>query len=163
MTMTSLTSDISLTQQDLMFARIAKKILANPRVQEMKKFTQHGDISCYTHCLMVAIYSYKFAQKLGINLDIESLVKGALLHDFFLYDWHKKALTFDGWHGFSHPITAERNARYHFRLTKKQLEIISTHMWPLTFTRVPTSTEGWLVCIADKYCSLKETLQKKAY
>lgn len=148
---------------DIIFIQTARKILSHPKVQQMKNFTQHGDVSCYTHCIMVAIYGYKFAQKMQIEIDVEALVTGALLHDFFLYDWHEKAFTPDGLHGFSHPITAERNARQTFNLTQKELGIISAHMWPLTFTKLPTSKESWLICMADKYCSLRETLLKKAY
>lgn len=35
-------------------------------------------------------------------------------------------------------------------------------MFPLTVIP-PTCREGWIVCLADKYCSLYETFKKEAY
>ena len=91
----------------------------------MKQYVQHGDVSTYEHCLMVCLYAYMYAKRLKLKINIEALVKGALLHDFFLYDWHKGAFTRDGLHGFSHPVTAERNARNTFSLTGKERGRIS--------------------------------------
>ncbi len=156
-------NNIVLTDEDIVFIKTARRILSNEKVKLMKNFTQHGDVSCYEHCIMVCLYAYMYAKKLRIKIDPEALAKGALLHDFFLYDWHDGAFTPDGLHGFSHPITAERNARNTFPLTVKERKIIADHMWPLTITKIPTSKEAWLVCMADKYCSLKETLLKKPY
>lgn len=152
-----------LSKEDIDFVKTARDILAHEKVRLMKNFTQHGDVSCYEHCIMVCLYAYMYAKKLKLKINVKALVRGALLHDFFLYDWHDSAFTPDGLHGFSHPITAERNARNTFRLSEKERGIISNHMWPLTVTKIPNSTEGWLVCMADKYCSLKETLLKKPY
>ncbi len=153
----------SLSEQDKKFIKAAREILSHKKVQLMKDFTQHGDISCYEHCIMVTLYAYMYAKKLGWDIDVKALARGSLLHDFFLYDWHDRAFTPDGLHGFSHPVTAERNARNTFELSNKERKIIKNHMWPLTLTRIPNSKEGWLVCMADKYCSLKETLLKKPY
>ena len=48
-------------------------------------------------------------QKWKLNCDKGSLVRGALLHDYFLYDWHQPHKEY-GLHGFTHPSTALRNA-----------------------------------------------------
>ena len=37
-------------------------------------------------------------------------------------------------------------------------KIIRTHMWPLTITKVPTSREAFLVCMADKLMATKEVI-----
>lgn len=95
-----------LTDDDRRFIKTARKILANEKVQQMKQYVQHGDVSTYEHCLMVCLYAYMYAKKLKLKINIEALVKGALLHDFFLYDWHKGAFTRDGLHGFSHLLSA---------------------------------------------------------
>lgn len=118
-------------------------------LRRMEKFTQHGDTSCLLHTIAVAYYS------------INDLIRGALLHDYFLYDWH------DGEkerriHGFTHPMTALRNADRDFDLTDTERDIIKKHMFPLTVIP-PTCREGWIVCLADKYCSLYETFKKEAY
>ena len=84
-----------LTDDDRRFIKTARKILANEKVQQMKQYVQHGDVSTYEHCLMVCLYAYMYAKKLKLKINIEALVKGALLHDFFLYDWHKGAFTRD--------------------------------------------------------------------
>jgi uncharacterized protein len=84
-------------------------------------------------------------------------VRGALLHDFFLYDWHIPDKT-RRWHGFTHPRIALENAKKYFKLNEKEKDIILNHMWPLT-VKFPRSREAFIVCIADKICSIIETLE----
>lgn len=88
---------------------------------------------------------------------------GAFLHDFYLYDWHKRS-SFRGlrrlfeMHGFAHPGSACVNAERCFAITRKEQNIISSHMWPLTFRHVPTCREAVIVCLADKYCAVLESM-----
>lgn len=58
------------------------------RINETKNYIQHGSISVYTHCVNVARMSVKIAKWLPIQVNMDALVIGALLHDYFLYDWH---------------------------------------------------------------------------
>ena len=44
-----------------------------------------------------------------MNVDKRSLIRGALLHDYFLYDWHDKNKPAK-FHGFTHPKIAFENA-----------------------------------------------------
>ncbi len=145
------------------FHKAAAEIVNNNKMQSTKKCIQHGNVSVYGHSAAVAAYSVKLAEKLGIRYDKRSLIRGALLHDFFLYDWHKTNNVGDGLHGFAHPLTASKNAVRNFRLNKKELDIIRTHMWPLTLRKLPKHRESWLVCIVDKYCSILETLKINKY
>lgn len=145
------------------FHKAAAEIVNNKKMQSTKKCIQHGNVSVYGHSAAVAAYSVKLAEKLGIKYDKRSLIRGALLHDFFLYDWHKTNNVGDGLHGFAHPLTASKNAVRNFRLNKKELDIIRTHMWPLTLRKLPKHRESWLVCIVDKYCSVLETLKINKY
>ena len=46
-------------------------------------------ISVYEHCVRVAVMSLVIAELFKITVDRRSLIVGALLHDYFLYDWHK--------------------------------------------------------------------------
>ena len=61
-------------------------------------------------------------------------------------------------HGFSHPGSACLNARTYFQITKKEQNIIQSHMWPLTFRHLPTCREAIIVCFADKYCAVLESM-----
>ncbi len=82
---------------------------------------------------------------------------GALLHDYFLYDWHvPNAET--RLHGLRHPRRALQNAREDFALTPLEADIILRHMFPLTLVP-PACPEGWAVCMADKLCALLEPLR----
>ena len=119
-------------------------------------FVQHGNTSVMKHCISVAYVSLMIAKKLHIKVDRKALVRGALLHDYFLYDWHEKS-TWHRWHGFSHPSRAWKNARRHFPMGAKEENIIRSHMWPLIPWQIPKSREAVIVCLADKCCSLYET------
>lgn len=138
-----------------------KSIILSPEAQVMKSFTQHGETSVFDHCLAVAKYSLLIAHSLErifkINIDKDSLVRGALLHDYFLYDWHVKGAS-EGLHGFTHPRTALRNASRDFELNDIEKDIIVKHMFPLT-PFPPMHREGFIVTIADKWCALAETFK----
>ena len=141
------------------FVKIAREILHSGRYPEMKKYYSHSDITVYTHCIKVAFAAYSFAVKHGIRCDRKALVRGALLHDYYLYDWHDPNKGFR-WHGFKHHRFALQNAEKDFPLLKRERKIIHSHMFPLTFWCVPTCREAWLVSIADKIVATEETLRK---
>lgn len=87
-------------------------------------------------------------------------VRGALLHDYFLYDWHQPHKEY-GLHGFTHPSTALRNAVQDFDLNAVERNIIARHMFPLV-PIPPRYRESVIVCLADKFCSLNETFSRAA-
>lgn len=121
----------------------------------MKKYIQHGTTSTYKHCLNVVLFSYRLNHQLHLNADERSLLIGALLHDFYLYDWHEKS-DWHRLHGFYHAARACRNARRIFGIEELEADIIENHMWPLTLRHMPKSREAAIVCLADKCCSLLE-------
>lgn len=137
---------------------ILSDYLSNERVQEMKRFVQHGSVSTYEHCLSVARLSYRIDRALGQRCDPKVLLVGALLHDFYLYDWHDDDGGTHRLHGFRHAKTACLNARQCFDIDEKTGRVIESHMWPLNPERVPPFREAWIVCVADKCVSLHETL-----
>lgn len=127
-------------------------------VLRMREYTQHGSITTYDHCERVAKASFWLSRRLRLRSDEASLVRGAMLHDFYLYDWHAKDNGEHRLHGFTHPGRAAENARKHFAINAREENIIRSHMWPLTFRSFPSCREAVIVCIADKVCSLHETL-----
>ncbi|MFH5836215.1 HD domain-containing protein [Proteiniclasticum sp. C24MP] len=139
------------------FEYMLKDLLHHEEVLKMKGFIQHGDLSTYDHAVNVAWTSYRLSKKLGLKVDDRSLLRGALLHDFYLYDWHVRDENRKRFHGFHHPRTALRNAKRHFSVNEIEEDIILKHMWPLTL-KFPKYRESFVVMMADKICSIKDTL-----
>ena len=134
-------------------------ILNSENFRGTRRHIQHGNMTVYSHVMNVARYSLLLNKKLGLGCNKHDLVRGALLHDYFLYDWHDKTQIPQRkrLHGFWHPGIALRNAEKEYKLTDRQREIIRKHMWPLSVVP-PTCREAWVVTTADTYCSLMETI-----
>ena len=137
------------------------ELFTDKHVREMKRYRQHGQVSTYEHCKNVARLSFKVDRKLRLHSNKETLIKGAMLHDFYLYDWHEGDGGTHRLHGFSHAETACRNARKYFSTDAAVNHVIYSHMWPLNLTKIPASREAWVVCFADKIAALSETLFRK--
>jgi uncharacterized protein len=129
-------------------------ILRSPTVKSQADFIQHGGVSILNHTVRVACLSLKIAQKLNILVDLRSLVRGALLHDYFLYDWHEHDKSHK-LHGFRHARRAFENASRDFELNDVEKNIILRHMYPLTLVP-PRYVESIIVSISDKLCALQE-------
>jgi len=138
--------------------KYGKDILESSSFNSQDKYTQHGTTTVREHCISVANTSLILAEWLGIPYRKSSLIRGALLHDYFLYDWHLPHED-NNLHGFKHSKIALRNAERDFDLNRIEEDIIKKHMWPLNITLFPTCREGWIVNFADTYCSLLETLK----
>lgn len=136
----------------------AADILQSENFRKNRTYIQHGDMTVNDHVLSVARCSIALDDFLHAKSRRRELVRGALLHDYFLYDWHKPDKEHPHrLHGFYHPGTALRNALKEYELTDRERDIIKKHMWPLTVVP-PTCREAWIVTTADKWCSLLETL-----
>lgn len=138
--------------------KYASDILVSKNFLRTKEYIQHGNMSVYEHCINVAMMSLAIRDWFKIRCNSRDLIRGALLHDYFLYDWHivDKAHS-HRLHGFYHPGRALRNARKEYVINMRQTDIIIKHMWPLTIIP-PMCREAWIVTMADKYCSTMETL-----
>lgn len=135
----------------------ASDILESSNFRSTKQYIQHGNMTVYGHCMNVAKYSLSISQKLHIKCSQRELIRGALLHDYFLYDWHdEEHIGIQNLHGFYHPGKALENAEKEYDLTQRERDIIKKHMWPLTIVP-PMCREAWIVTMADKWCSLMET------
>lgn len=138
--------------------REGEDILKSPNYKYTRYHIQHGDMTVQRHTIDVARYSLYLSAKLGIPCDRRALIRGALLHDYFLYDWHdKEHVKIARFHGFRHPGIALTNAEKEYELSENERDIIKKHMWPLTVVP-PMCREAWIVTTADKYCSLMETV-----
>lgn len=145
-------------REERQIREVAPDILKSHNFHRMKEYIQHGDVTVNAHVLSVARCSIALSEYLHISCSKRELIRGALLHDYFLYDWHiPDEENPHRLHGFYHPGTALRNASKEYRLTVREKNIISRHMWPLTVVP-PGCREAWIVTAADKWCSLLETL-----
>lgn len=155
--------DLSDIENDKEYLECVAELLNNKVVLSMHNYIQHGSTSTLDHCITISYISYKLAKK--FNLDARSTARAGLLHDLFLYDWHKvehsKPL-FEK-HGFTHPQIALKNACKYFNLNEIEKDIIAKHMWPLTLRHVPKYKESIIVTMVDKYCSTKETFEPLVY
>lgn len=120
-----------------------------------QSFRQHGDVSVALHCFFAAVVCVRLARALALRVDTRALVRGALLHDYFLYDWHDPDPS-HRLHGFRHAGFALRNAGRDFSLGPIERNMIASHMFPMNLV-LPRFRESLLLCLADKICSFCET------
>ena len=131
-----------------------KDIIKSDGMRSAKKCMQHGNVSVYKHSLSVAHTCLWVADRFRLRVDREALVRGALLHDYFLYDWHEKDESHK-WHGFIHAKRALQNAERDFEISNIEKNMIKRHMFPLNITP-PRYMESVILCVADKICAFKE-------
>lgn len=143
-----------LMEQDKEFQEIISPLISNSTVQEMKKYRQHYETSCFDHCYMASYYCYLICKR--YKLDYKSATRAAMLHDLFLYDWRKRQPNRKGLHAFTHGKTACENACKLFDLNEKEKDMIIKHMWPVTVA-FPKSLEGFILTFVDKYCAMSES------
>lgn len=139
---------------DEFFMGIAAPIIEHEEYQKMKGIPHHHG-SVYEHSLAVAYLSYRIALK--FKLDVISTIRGALLHDFYLFKFKKRDdrnLFAESYrHSRNHPKIACKNANKYFALNQKEQDIISNHMFPVG---LPRSSEAWVTTLADKSLAIAE-------
>mgnify|MGYP004526456251 FL=1 len=140
------------------FIKIAQPVLQDEKYKKLQTFIQHGRISTYEHSVNVAYTAYCWNLKMHLGIADTEVIYAGLLHDYYLYDWHHHVVH---WHGYVHPAIASKNAQRDFHISSACQKAIKTHMWPLTLLHVPSSRLAWLITLADKRCSLEETLFKR--
>ena len=135
--------------------RYGGDILGSQGMLLSQSFRQHGDVSVALHCFFAAVVCVRLARALALRVDTRALVRGALLHDYFLYDWHDPDPS-HRLHGFRHAGFALRNAGRDFSLGPIERNMIASHMFPMNLI-LPRFRESLLLCLADKICSFCET------
>lgn len=116
---------------------------------KLKSINHHG-ITRYDHSIRVAYYTYLVTKALHINYEEATIA--ALLHDFFTDEVNDELSIFKL---RRHPNYALINSLKYFYLTDLQKDIISTHMFPITFTP-PKYLESWIVDIIDDVSAIYE-------
>ncbi len=134
------------------FLYIARPVVNHPDVARLSIYKHHKFKSRLRHVIEVAYISFLWSDLL--RLENKSIVRGALLHDLFYYDWLQDGPRF---HGFRHHNIALRNAQAITNLSKKEEDIIKKHMWPLTIIP-PRYIESYIVSMVDTFCSVKDYL-----
>lgn len=141
--------------QEQYFRSILLEVCKNSRILESRRYMQHGATSVFRHSVSVAYVSFWLSRKIGAEVDDKALIRGALLHDYFLYDWHVADAS-HRLHGFFHAKKALNNALEDFELNEIEQNMIRRHMFPLN-PIPPKYKEAWILCCADKICSGGET------
>ena len=130
-------------------------LFENGSLVKEQEIVHHFKTNVFRHSISVARLSLRIAGAFRIKVDENDLLLGALLHDYFLYDWHEKK-AHHKLHGFTHAKIAADNARRDYNIDDKVYNIIYSHMFPLNLTHIPKSKEAWIVSIADKIVAIKE-------
>lgn len=143
-------------EKQILFKEILANIKANSRFELNDNFIQHGKTTVKMHCIAVAYTALFISYRLKLRVNEAELIRGALLHDYFLYDWHERSLA-NMIHGYTHPGKALKQAMKDFDLSDTEKDMIKHHMFPLTITP-PKTTEGKILCLADKLVATKETI-----
>ncbi len=139
--------------------QLGADILDSDDYRQTAKFIQHGKTTTQEHMISAACVSLKIVHIFHLKCDEQSLVRGALLHDYFLYDWHTPRSEHPKKHPTRHSSYALKNASEDFAINPLEAEIIREHMFPCTL-KLPRHKESWTLIIADKICSVKETFAK---
>jgi len=139
----------------IQYINTARPLLELPEVAKLSQYGHHRGKTRLEHVKEVAYLSFLWGKQL--SLDGEAIVRGALLHDLFYYDWLYEGPRL---HGFRHHNIALKNARQITRLSKKEEDIIKKHMWPLTVVP-PRYVESLVVSLVDTFCSARDYLKVK--
>ena len=143
------------TMMKALFINTARPLLEDPRVAKLSQYKHHREKTRLEHVKEVAYISFLWSKRL--SLDSDAIVRGALLHDLFFYDWLREG---PRWHGFRHHNIALRNACEITPLSKKEKDIIKKHMWPLTVVP-PRYLEALVVSLVDTFCSARDYMSVK--
>ena len=122
----------------------------------------HRGSNCYEHSFKVAKKAIKHSIRYHKKVNLEAVLIGAILHDYYLYDWRSDRSKKKK-HARNHPYIASANAEKDFQMSKKVKKIIESHMWPINPKEFPTTKEARIVSIADKGVTIAEASTSAKY
>ena len=144
------------------YLELVRDIIEHPEFSKLRTYRHHTG-TIFDHAVAVSYQAYALCRKAG--MDYRSAARGALLHDFFLYDWRdciqENGEKTKGLHAFTHAGLALENASRHFELNDIEKDIIRKHMWPVTVP-FPRYRESFLVTFLDKYVATREMIRGRA-
>lgn len=135
---------------------IYQSFFHDPRIQKMKEVKMHRGSNCFEHSFKVAkkaIHGALRSRRKNINLEV--ILIGAILHDYYLYDWREDHSKKKG-HAKNHQYIASQNAMRDFDVSPEVKKVIEAHMWPLNFKEYPKSREAKIVSVSDKVVAIQE-------
>jgi uncharacterized protein len=135
------------------FYDLISDILCSNEFRQMKHHRHHVKSNARDHSIKVAFLCYLYHKKFSPDFELREFVRGALLHDYYLYDWHDRTPA-TRHHVIAHPRRALRNAKQKYpELSDMQRDMILHHMFPLT-PMPPTTRAGWLLWFYDKVAAI---------
>lgn len=141
------------------YMRLVRDIINSEQYRVIDKYPHHNEYTRLDHCLHVSYSAYLFFKKHepGYRF-LREACRGALLHDYFLYEWHtENPFPVPCMHAWKHPEWAYKDAKKHFKLNPVERDVILKHMYPVT-PIPPLTKAAWTVVMFDKYWALREGL-----
>ncbi len=132
------------------YNKLLNEMINVDKYRELDNSIHHG-ISRFDHIKRVGYLSFLIAK--FFKLDVNTVTRGALLHDFFTED-DVENYTRKEWHRL-HPQIALENSKKYFNLNEIEENIISSHMFPICKTK-PVYKESHVVATADKLVAVYE-------
>ena len=138
-----------------------QSFLNDEKILRMKDISMHRGSNCYIHSFKVAKKAIKKSiNKKNINLEV--VLIGAILHDYYLYDWRQDRSKLKK-HAKNHPGIAINNAINDFDISDDVKTVIKTHMWPINIKAFPNTKEAKVVSLSDKAVTIRESMTTKKH
>ena len=150
-------------EQKTYLENLYQSFLHDEKIMRMKDIPMHRGSNCYEHVFTVAKKAIRRCRRsCRKNLNLEVVLLGAILHDYYLYDWRVDREKRKG-HGRKHQYIASENASKDFNISMEVKKVIESHMWPLNFHEYPKSREAKIVSFTDKEVTIRQALSSKKH
>ena len=148
-------------QEKQRLENLYQTFLNDEKILRMKDISMHRGSNCYEHSFKVAKKAIrKSLNRKNVNLEVVLL--GAILHDYYLYDWRKDRSKLKK-HGKNHPDIAIENAIKDFNIPDEVKKVIKSHMWPINIKAYPNTKEAKIVSLSDKAVTIGESFTSIKY